>query len=449
MTRTPRKRRARSAKPISTAASWRCGSMRRTRRCACSGWRRAAARKMSRKGLPPMPSSRRSVKRLERTTSPVGPRLPMPGRNRALSRSVSNSPCHPRRGGRVIGVAMRRRDLVALLVGIALMAGASPAHDADYPSRSVRVIVPYPAGGPTDLIARLAAQMLTESFGQDFFVENVSGASGVRGALMVAAAPGDGYTLMVATSDLAIAPVMSTKVGYDALKNFVPISIISRSPSVLLLHPSVPAKTVQEFATLARADPTKYSYASMSLGQNLLNTERLFRLTLKLPIVRIPFPGAAPILSSTAAGHTLVAYIGLPPATPVHQGRHAPGIGGHQPEAICHRPGRADHGGERSCGPGNGAGDRPGRTGSDAAVNRRTLGAPDGGVRCPAANARTPRGVRVYRGRQYAGGICRPNQIRCRSSGCGRSEGSDQGRLNRSSRSWTARLSADEVSDWR
>src|SRR5262245_22245663 len=106
---------------------------------------------------------------------------------------------------------------------------------------------------------------------------------------------------------------MSSKVTYDPVKNFAPISIISRSPSVLLLHPSVPAKTVQEFVTLARA---KYSYASMSQGQNLLNTERLFRLTLKLPIVRIPFPGAAPILSSTAAGHTLVGYIGLPSATP-------------------------------------------------------------------------------------------------------------------------------------
>ena len=81
---------------------------------------------------------------------------------------------------------MRRRDLVALLAAIALIAGAKPAHDADYPNRPVRVIVPYPAGGPTDLIARLAAQMLTESLGQDFFVENVSGASGVRGALMVA-----------------------------------------------------------------------------------------------------------------------------------------------------------------------------------------------------------------------------------------------------------------------
>jgi tripartite-type tricarboxylate transporter receptor subunit TctC len=209
-----------------------------------------------------------------------------------------------------------KNALASFGMSVALLAGASLAQAADYPARSVRVIVAYPAGGPTDLIARLAAQMLTESLGQNFFVENVSGASGVRGAAMVAAAPGDGYTLMVATNDLAIAPAMSAKVGYDPIRDFVPISIISRSPSVLLLHPSVPAKTVQEFVTLARADPAKYSYASMSLGQNLLNTERLFRLTLKLPIVRIPFPGAAPILTSTAAGHTLVGYIGLPPASP-------------------------------------------------------------------------------------------------------------------------------------
>jgi tripartite-type tricarboxylate transporter receptor subunit TctC len=134
----------------------------------------------------------------------------------------------------------------------------------------VRIVVPYPAGGPTDLIARLAARMLSQSLGQEFFVENVSGASGVRGAVMVAAAPADGHTLMVATSDFAIAPVLSSKVGYDPLGNFVPISIISRSPSVLLLHPSVPATSVQQFEALARADPAKYSYAAMSQGHNLL-----------------------------------------------------------------------------------------------------------------------------------------------------------------------------------
>jgi tripartite-type tricarboxylate transporter receptor subunit TctC len=216
-----------------------------------------------------------------------------------------------------------RRAFVTALAAAATVSGRphaavaeGSAREADYPNRSVRVIVPYPPGGPTDLIARLAAQTLTESLRQQFFVENVSGASGARGAALVATATGDGYTLLAATSDLAIASVMSTRVGYDPIKNFSPIGIISRSPSVLLLHPSVPAKTVAEFETLARADPAKYSYASMSLGQNLLSTERLFRLTLKLPIVRIPFPGAAPILSSTAAGHTLVGFIGLPPASP-------------------------------------------------------------------------------------------------------------------------------------
>ena len=113
------------------------------------------------------------------------------------SKILLPSPFLRRRGDRAAALAIRRRDFIAALAGVALIAGASPAGAADYPSRSVRVVVPYPAGGPTDLIARLAAQMLTESLGQDFFVENVSGASGVRGAQIVAAAPGDGYTLMV------------------------------------------------------------------------------------------------------------------------------------------------------------------------------------------------------------------------------------------------------------
>ncbi len=198
------------------------------------------------------------------------------------------------------------------------LAGTSQAQTSTsgYPARSVRVIVPYPAGGPTDVIARLAAQKLSEALGQQFYVENVTGASGARGAAMAAAAAGDGYTLMFVTNDLAITPVISKNVQYDAVKNFAPISIVSSSPSVVLLHPSVPAKTMREFVALARAEPAKYSFASMSLGQNLLTSERLFKLGLKLDITRVPFPGAAPILTSTVAGHTLVAYIGLPSATP-------------------------------------------------------------------------------------------------------------------------------------
>src|SRR5215813_13761884 len=298
---------------------------------------------------------------------------------------------------------MRRRDLVALLVGIAFVAGASPAHDADYPNRSVRVIVPYPAGGPTDLIARLAAQMLTESLGQDFFVENVSGASGVRGALMVAAAPGDGYTLMVATNDLAIAPVMSTKVGYDALKNFVPISMISRSPSVLLLHPSVPAKTVQEFCGAGARGPCKIQLRIDELGPESTEHRKTFSSHVEASHCPHPLPGCDTHPQFDGGRPYPRRLYRAPSGNPVHQGRHAPGMGGHQPEAISHRSRRADHGGERSGGSGNGVGHRPGSTGADAAVDRGTLGAPDGGVRCPAANARTPRGIRVYCGRQYAG----------------------------------------------
>ena len=205
---------------------------------------------------------------------------------------------------------------VCLFLFASAGAGHAQAPASGYPTRSVRIIVPYPPGGPTDVIARLAAQKLSETLGQQFYVENVSGASGARGAAMAAAASGDGYTLMFVTNDLAITPVISKNVQYDAVKSFAPISIVSSSPSVVLVHPSVPAQTMRDLVALARAEPVKYSFASMSLGQNLLTSERLFKLGLHLDITRVPFPGAAPILTSTVAGHTLVAYIGLPSATP-------------------------------------------------------------------------------------------------------------------------------------
>jgi tripartite-type tricarboxylate transporter receptor subunit TctC len=212
-----------------------------------------------------------------------------------------------------------KRALAYLGVCLFLMTSVSVSHSqtaaGGYPNRSVRIIVPYPPAAPTDVIARLAAQKLSEALGQQFYVANVSGASGARGAAMAAAASGDGYTLMCVTNDLAITPVISKNVQYDAVKSFAPIGIVSASPSVILVHPSVPAKSLQEFIALARTEPAKYGFAGMSLGQNLLTSERLFRLGLKLDITRVPFPGAAPILTSTVAGHTLVAYIGLPSAT--------------------------------------------------------------------------------------------------------------------------------------
>ena len=216
------------------------------------------------------------------------------------------------------------KTIVCLAAGCAalMLAAASHAQNApggaaaSYPSRQVRVIVPYPAGGPTDVMARLVAQHLTESLGQNFFVENLTGASGVVGTGTAANSPGDGHTILFVTNDFAVAPTVSSKVPYDAVKSFAPVTIAAASPQVVVVHPSFPAKNMQELIALAKASPGKYNYASLGIGFGQLSSERLFRLGLGLDVVRVPFPGAAPIITSTLAGHTPMAFLGLPPAAP-------------------------------------------------------------------------------------------------------------------------------------
>jgi tripartite-type tricarboxylate transporter receptor subunit TctC len=216
------------------------------------------------------------------------------------------------------------KTIVCLAAGSAalMVAAASHAQNApggaatSYPTRQVRVIVPYPAGGPTDVMARLVAQHLTESLGQNFFVENLTGASGVVGTGTAANSPGDGHTILFVTNDFAVAPTVSSKVPYDAIKSFAPVTIAAASPQVVVVHPSFPAKNMQELIALAKASPGKYNYASLGIGFGQLSSERLFRLDLGLDVVRVPFPGAAPIITSTLAGHTPIAFLGLPPAAP-------------------------------------------------------------------------------------------------------------------------------------
>ena len=212
------------------------------------------------------------------------------------------------------------KTIVHVAAGLAalMLAGASHAENAagGYPARQVRIIVPYPAGGPTDVMARLVAQHLSESLGQSFFVENLTGASGVVGTVAAANSPGDGHTLLFVTNDFAVAPTVSSKVNYDAIKSFAPVTITAASPQVVVVHPSFPAKNMQELITLATANPGKYNYASLGIGFGQLSSERLFRLGLRLDVVRVPFPGAAPIITSTLAGHTPIAMLGLPPAAP-------------------------------------------------------------------------------------------------------------------------------------
>jgi tripartite-type tricarboxylate transporter receptor subunit TctC len=213
---------------------------------------------------------------------------------------------------------MKRALSFCICTALLLASGVAYSQQAaTYPTRQVRVVVPYPPGGPSDLIARILSQKLGERLGKSFFVENIAGASGAVASGQVAQAAPDGYTLMVVTNDFAVASVTNANLPYDPIKNFSPVTIIATSPQVVAVNPSVPAKTMKELAGLIGAAPDKYSYAALGIGFGQLSAERLFKLGLKLDsLVRVPFNGAAPAINSTLAGDTQIVFLGLPPIAP-------------------------------------------------------------------------------------------------------------------------------------
>ena len=214
---------------------------------------------------------------------------------------------------------MKKGILVFAIVAAIVAPGLARAQSAAdaYPSGKVRIVVPYPPGGPTDLIGRILAQKLGERLGKSFYVENISGASGAVGAGQVAQATPDGATLLVTTNDFAVASVTNSNLPYDPIKNFTPITIVAASPQVVAANPSFPGKTMKELIDVISAAPDKYSYASLGIGFGQLSAERLFKLGLKLDkLVRVPFNGAAPAVNSTLAGDTQVIFLGLPPVAP-------------------------------------------------------------------------------------------------------------------------------------
>lgn len=195
-----------------------------------------------------------------------------------------------------------------------LLARADTAQAQAYPSKSVRMIVPFAAAGPTDVIARLVGQKLSESLGQQFYVENVPGAGGNTGTAMAAKSPADGYTILVVSTGFVINPSLYAKIPYDAVKDFAPVTLVAASPNALSVNPSVPAKTVKELIEVIRANPGKYSFAQPATGSTPHLAGELFKLTYKLDMVMVPFPGAGPAITSTIGGHTPIAFTALPPA---------------------------------------------------------------------------------------------------------------------------------------
>jgi tripartite-type tricarboxylate transporter receptor subunit TctC len=210
-------------------------------------------------------------------------------------------------------VTALNRIAVGLLLGAALT--LTPAAQAqNYPTKNIRVVVPFAAAGPTDVIARLVGQKLSELYGHAFTIENIPGAGGNTGTAQVAKAPADGYTLLVISTGFMINPSLYARVPYDPVKEFAPVTLIAASPNVLVVNPQVPAKSVKELIALIKANPGKYSYAQPALGSTPHLGGELFRLTFNLDLAMVPFPGAAPAITSTIGGHTPIAFTALPPA---------------------------------------------------------------------------------------------------------------------------------------
>src|SRR3954466_3569902 len=217
--------------------------------------------------------------------------------------------------------------LRVLLAAAMLQAGVAPSLAQVYPSRPVRVVVGFPAGGPTDVIARLVAQRLSDSLGQQFFVENISGAGGNTAAGQVARVTPDGYTIMAISTGFMVNPSLYAKVPYDPIKDFSAVSLVAVSPNVVVVNPSVPAKTLPELVQLIRDHPGKYSYAGPGVGSTPHLGGELFRLTYKLDLVHVPFAGAAPAVQSTMAGHTPIAFTALPSSLAAIQSGQVRAIG--------------------------------------------------------------------------------------------------------------------------
>jgi tripartite-type tricarboxylate transporter receptor subunit TctC len=207
--------------------------------------------------------------------------------------------------------ARRLGALAGLLIGV----GLAPAHAA-YPDHPVRVIVPFAAGGPTDVMARLVAQKLSESLKQQYYVENRPGAGGNIGMMVAARATPDGYTLLVASSSFVVNPSLYAKNPYDAFKDFAPITLAAASPNILVVNASFPAKSVKELIDVIKKDPGKYSIANPGIGTTPQLAAELFKLTLKLDATSVPFGGAGPAIQSAVAGHTPIALTALPPTSP-------------------------------------------------------------------------------------------------------------------------------------
>jgi tripartite-type tricarboxylate transporter receptor subunit TctC len=219
---------------------------------------------------------------------------------------------------------MSKTSVVSQAIALASLAlSASTAFAAaSYPERPIRLVVPLSAGGSADIVGRVLAQKMGEKLGQQVVIDNRPGAGSIIGTEIAARAPADGYTLLLAGSSFTSAPAVHRKLPYDPIRDFAPITMPASAPGLLVAHPAVPARTVSDLITLARAKPGQVNYASPGNGTAPHFAGALFNLMAKVDMTHIPYKGAGPAVTAVMAGEAQVSFASMPSAiTQMRQGR--------------------------------------------------------------------------------------------------------------------------------
>lgn len=225
------------------------------------------------------------------------------------------------------------RIIMILALSLAMPAGAFAE---DYPNRPVRLIVPFPPGGSNDVVGRLVAMQLSTQLGQQVFVDNRGGAGGLIGTEACATAAPDGYTLCIISIAHAVNPALHSKLNYDPIKSFTPISIFATGPNVLVVNPTLPVNSVKELVALAKQKPGELNYASAGVGSFQHLGGELFKLTANVNIVHVPYKGGGPAMQDVISGHVKIMFSSLIQTTPfIKSGQLKPlGTGGTKRSAV-------------------------------------------------------------------------------------------------------------------
>lgn len=213
---------------------------------------------------------------------------------------------------------LHRRALLAASLILAVAAPGAHAQQVNYPTKPIKLVVPFTPGGSTDILARTIGQQLSQAWGQSVVIENVPGAGGSIGADRVAKAPADGYTLLMGhIGTLAVTPSIYPQLPYDPIKSFAPVAWVARVPNVLAVHPSIPVNNVKELVAYAKANPGKLNYGSGGNGSAAHIATEYFKLATQTFMVHVPYRGTAPSVNDAVAGQIQMVFTGAPAVGPM------------------------------------------------------------------------------------------------------------------------------------